>query len=178
MPTQMHVSTQPPIEQLRKRILGVGDKIHREGMRKATLAAISPMLKDMRSLVPVDHGALKASLGYRTLSQRKAISRGLQITRGDYGVEVGVVKEVADPGYRRSPGKVIPQTYKAFFVEYGTEPHSVAKGARRDRNKLQDKGPYHPGTQAQPFVRIPYYDAESEFAGRFSAALDEFLQDI
>jgi len=100
------------------------------------------------------------------------------LTRGDYGVEVGVVKAVADPGYKRAPGKVIPQTYKAFFVEYGTEPHSVAKGARKDTGKLQDKPPHHPGTSAQPFIRIPYYDAEAEFSDRFAEALDEFLKDI
>jgi hypothetical protein len=39
----------------------------------------------------------------------------------------------------------------ARWDEYGTAPHSVAKGSSRKSHKGQDAGPHHPGARAHPF---------------------------
>jgi len=171
------IKSVPPIELLRKRILGAGDKIHRKGMRLGVTAAVKPMVARMRSGLRTKEGrgALKKSIGYKTLSARSSRSRGL--VTGDFGMEAGVIKAVADPGYKRQPGKVIKQDYKAFWIEYGVKPHGVKKGARRDRGRFQG-GKLHPGFQERPFVR-PAYNAELPFfEKRFIGEIDPFLKEI
>lgn len=49
----------------------------------------------------------------------------------------------------------------AHLIEFGTAPHSLAKGASRRKNYLQDVPPFHPGTRPFPFMR-PAYDATHE----------------
>ena len=41
----------------------------------------------------------------------------------------------------------------AHLIEFGTAPHSLAKGASRRRGILQDIAPFSPGTPARPFMR-------------------------
>lgn len=43
------------------------------------------------------------------------------------------------------------------WVEFGTQPHSVAKGADVSRGIKQDLGPHHPGATAWPFF-FPAWD--------------------
>jgi hypothetical protein len=46
----------------------------------------------------------------------------------------------------------------AHLVELGTAPHSLARGASRRKNIMQDVPPFHPGTPAEPFFR-PAFEA-------------------
>ena len=52
--------------------------------------------------------------------------------------------------------------FKSHWVEFGTEPHGVKKGASRRRGKYQD-GKLHPGQSAEPFMR-PAADSKTQEA--------------
>lgn len=50
----------------------------------------------------------------------------------------------------------------AHLVEFGTAPHSLAKGASRRKNYLQDRPPFHPGTRPHPFFRPAFESTQDE----------------
>lgn len=83
----------------------------------------------MQRLAPVKTGKLRAS-----------------IHKEPGATETGVRVAVGLPGV----GKKDPGFY-GRLVEFGTAPHSLAKGADRSRNKRQDGGPQHPGARPKPF---------------------------
>lgn len=41
--------------------------------------------------------------------------------------------------------------FRAGWVEFGTQPHSLAKNASVSKSRRQSEGRQHPGSQAQPF---------------------------
>lgn len=89
----------------------------------------------MRRLVPVLKGRLKRSIGWgRELPEGAGIS-----ARGKFGKFVLYVFA----GSR--------EAFWAKWIEFGTHPHSLAKGARLDKNRKQHVGTHHGGTRAQPF---------------------------
>ncbi|EHL2773810.1 hypothetical protein KCE64_004806, partial [Salmonella enterica subsp. enterica serovar Hvittingfoss] len=49
----------------------------------------------------------------------------------------------------------------AWWLEHGVEPHATGGGAKRARDKHQDRGIQHPGIAAKPFIR-PAFDSNLE----------------
>lgn len=49
----------------------------------------------------------------------------------------------------------------AHLVEFGTAPHSLAKGASRRRGIMQNVPPFHPGDRAEPFM-TPAFESEKD----------------
>lgn len=54
------------------------------------------------------------------------------------------------------------------LVEFGTHPHSVARGANRRRNILQKMPPLHPGATAQPFFRTAFETEKHHVMARWA----------
>ncbi|KJZ31633.1 hypothetical protein TW83_07670 [Paracoccus sp. S4493] len=113
----------------------------------------------MRSLVPAKSGALRASIGW---------------TWGDLPPGTFMIDEI-----RSGPNKgdqyatlrirIYAGSKEAFyarFVEFGTQPHSLARNASVKRGKRQDKGAGHPGTVAQPFFYPTWKAKRAEFRTR------------
>lgn len=50
----------------------------------------------------------------------------------------------------------------AHLIEFGTAPHSLARGASRRKNFLQDQPPFHPGTRPHPFFRPAFESTKDE----------------
>jgi len=110
----------------------------------------------MKLLVPVDNGDLFDSIGY---------------TFGDVpkgGIKIGTV------GNKKSTGifvTIYVTKFYAPFVEFGTQPHSVARNASVARGKRQDEGALHPGAKAQPFFYPGYRANKSKLKPRLARRL-------
>ncbi len=52
----------------------------------------------------------------------------------------------------------------AHLIEFGTAPHSLYPGASRRKGLFQDRPPFHPGTNPEPFFR-PAFEATKEEVG-------------
>lgn len=63
----------------------------------------------------------------------------------------------------------------AHLIEFGTAPHSLAKGASRRKNYLQDRPPFHPGTRPHPFFRPAYEATKDEVFLKAGEGLWDFL---
>lgn len=59
----------------------------------------------------------------------------------------------------------------AHLVEFGTQPHSMAKGASVRRGLLQDRPPWSPGTPPKPFVRPAFEATKDRVMQRFASGL-------
>lgn len=169
------VSSEPAISELQKRILGLPPKFQAKGLRLGATAAVKPMVTRLRGDVPYRLGALKRGVGFRTLTIKRRGQEGF--TKRDFAMEAGVIKSVSDPGYKRSPGKVISQEFKARFLEGGVKPHSTRRGARLAAGFKQD-GKIHPGINANPFFARAYAAESPYFEKRFTAEIDKFLAEI
>lgn len=55
----------------------------------------------------------------------------------------------------------------AHLVEFGTAPHSLAKGASRRKGIMQDVPPFHPGTPAEPFFRPAFEATKGDVVSKF-----------
>lgn len=69
----------------------------------------------------------------------------------------------------RSPSRRIwwiafvePGRRVAHLIELGTAPHSLAKGASRRKNIMQDVPPHHPGDPPDPFMRPAFEETGEE----------------
>lgn len=59
----------------------------------------------------------------------------------------------------------------AHLVEFGTQPHSMAKGASVRKGLLQDKPPFSPGSAPRPFFRPAFESTKEQVVRRAGAAL-------
>lgn len=109
------------------------------------------LVEMMRRLVPVDHGDLRDSIGWswgdapegaKVIAQSEADSRGLKIT-----VYAGSKK-----------------AYYSAWIEFGTAPHNVAKGAGNKGFTGDAHG--HPGSPAQPFFFPSYRSLRKRIQSR------------
>jgi HK97 gp10 family phage protein len=109
-------------------------------MRSALRAGANVILKQARLNV--------AANGSR---ETGVLARGLKVSTSN---RRGVVKATV-----KATGK---HGHIANWLEYGVAAHSIRKGARRSRGKLQD-GKLHPGFDEKPFLR-PALDGEAQAA--------------
>src|SRR5690606_29207549 len=59
----------------------------------------------------------------------------------------------------------------AHLVEFGTAPHSMAKGASVRKGLLQDKPPFSPGSPPRPYFRPAYENTKHQVVRTAGAAL-------
>ncbi len=130
----------------------------------AGLRAIAkPLRRDLASSLPVLSGALRSSIGFKTLSRRRASAIG--IDNDDVGLEVGATRKTVD----RS-GKPRHQTYKLRYVSYGTRPHKIK--ARPGKFLKLHGGRFarevdHPGIRAGNYVKKVYDAHQGHMQGLF-----------
>lgn len=134
--------------------------------KKANLAGLreiaKPLKSDLQNSLPTDSGALRASIGYKTLSKRRMSQVGIS---DDNALEVGTTRKVTDKS-----GKNRYQTYKMRFLAYGTKPHRIK--ARRDKFLKLRGGQYaravdHPGIKGRDYLRKVYDKYQGQMAGLF-----------
>jgi len=127
-------------------------KMEANVMRGALRAAAKPIKEEAQSMAkPIKSGALRDSI---RVSGRIDAHNG-KVTAS---VKAGGKKNGADVFY-------------AHFIEFGTKPHSLKKGANRDSGKYQDVK-HHPGISSRPFMR-PALDAQ---AGAAVEAAGEYIK--
>ncbi|MFG1417018.1 HK97-gp10 family putative phage morphogenesis protein [Xanthobacter sp. V0B-10] len=126
---------------------------------KAAMEAVADDIVRMaRSLAPEEDGDLKRSIGWTWgAPPRGSITLG-KVARSALGKDLTITVYAGDD-----------KAFHARWVEFGTAPHSLAKGADRSaragRGKKQDQGDMHPGATAHPFF-YPAYRASRKGAKR------------
>ena len=80
-------------------------------------------------------------------------ARGKRGRKGPLSRNVTVQKAQRRRGDEITAVNVGPRAWYRHFVIQGTERHSLAKGARRDAGRYQDRPPIHPGSKANDFVQ-------------------------
>lgn len=160
---KVDITVDPSVEEVERSLSRFNSQLQAKGLHKGLVAAASPIKRRMKAAAPSQPGggALKKSIGYRTLSLRSKSSRG--IPREARALMVGVVRKVADPKYKRSPGKKISQMFKAMWIERGTKPHMIPEnpdeGVAMAFGGKVLRSVEHPGFHAKPFI-FPAYQAE------------------
>ena len=115
-------------------------KIERNILRSALRQGANQFKAEVKANIPVDAGDLRRSVRVST------------------GSKSGVVFAYVKIGSRLA--------FYSRFVEFGTAPHGVKKGARRKSGTLQT-GTLNPGITPRPYAR-PAFDAK---AGQALAAI-------
>lgn len=156
---------------LRARLAKVPDII-REAAASAMEECAAEIVAEMKMLVPVDSGDLRDSIGW---------------TWGDIPAGSFMIDEIrsgknAGQQYATLRIKIYAGNKEAFyarFIEFGTAPHSLARGADRNRAKLQDVGPRHLGAPAQPFFYAGYrkWGDKAKFRSRIRAAIRKRIKE-
>lgn len=121
------------MDQLARTLLALPDRMAKGILRSSLRQGANVVLRQARADVPVEDGALRKSLRVTTGVKRRTVQALVQA---------------------RAP--------HAHLAEFGTAPHSVARGAELESNTLQDRGPHHPGARAQPFLRPALDSNEGE----------------
>lgn len=125
-------------------------------IRVAMEVAAEDIVRLAKSLAPFDTGELRDSIGWTWgAPPRGSLTLG-KIARSALGKSLTLTIYAGDE-----------VAYYARWVEFGTAPHSLAKGADRSarggRGKRQDQGAQHPGAAAHPFF-FPAYRANLKSA--------------
>jgi HK97 gp10 family phage protein len=145
------------VPELIKALREADKKIAKRAMNKSVREATKPILKDAKAGVAVDTKTLKKALGTKVkVYKGGAGAVGLVGIRKDKkGKPVKHKRKVGT----NSKGEDVyrdPVKY-AHMVEFGTKPHTVAKGdmlARKGRKHRERQiGKKHPGAKPQPFLR-------------------------
>lgn len=165
------------VPRLVRKLAEVDEKVARKALKKGIDEATKPILKDARARVRTATKLLKKALGRRSRVYRKGVvvvglvgvrkafkgPKGKRVRLDKFRVRVGT-KADGTPEY------MDPTNY-AHLVEFGTRPHSLAKGDRLRRKGrkgagVQTKGAArHPGAKKYPFLR-PARDANRGAAVR------------
>ena len=115
-------------------------KIERNILRSALRQGANVYRAEVRENIPISSGKLRKSVRVSTGSKGASVFAYVRIGNKD--------------------------TFYARFLEFGTQPHGVKKGASVRRGKYQD-GVLNPGLQPKPFAR-PAFDGK---AGQALAAV-------
>ena len=150
-------------DRLPKALASLPVKMQRKAVRKALNFAATPIIKSARSLVPVDDGDLKRSLG-KKVKVAKRPEQGATLTIGPRTKYAG-----------QTPGKR-PASY-AHLVEFGTAPHQIEAKPVLTIGPLQIRGVVqHPGAAPRPFLRPAFEASKSVALRRFSDKLGKEME--
>lgn len=120
-----------------------------------------------KSLAPVDDGDLRESIGWTWGDPPKgaiviAKSRPLK-NAGDMRITIYAGNDKA---------------FYARWVEFGTAPHSVEKGADRSSKRKLGGGRMHPGARATPFFFPAYRATRKRLKSRVSRAITKAAKKV
>ena len=157
-------------DRLLKRLAAIKGK-PRVAMRAALEQGARQIVASAQNLVPAKSGALKASIGYTFGEYRpdNANVRGVSAGAGGGDPDLSVTVHAGDA-----------TAFYASFVEFGTAPHSVAKGGGTKGGKLKallGRGKPHPGAQAHPFFFPAYRMNKRAVKSRLTRAMRKAVRD-
>ncbi|MEQ1956012.1 HK97 gp10 family phage protein [Mesorhizobium sp. CN2-181] len=113
-------------------------------IRKAMEEQAEVVVSMMKSLVAVDDGDLRDSIGWTWGKAPKGaviVASVKASLGGDMTITIYAGNDDA---------------YYARWIEFGTQAHSLARNASVARGKKQDRGQRHEGTDAQPFFYVSW----------------------
>lgn len=151
-------------ERLKRQLLAM-PKEARDQISAAMEKSAEEVVRMARSLVPVDQGDLKASIGWTWGTAPKG------------SITLGAVRR---PTERAGDLKITvyagdEKAFYARWVEFGTAPHNVAKGGGTkagQRSMRGGGGRLHPGARAKPFFYPAYRAVKKTVKGRISRAVN------
>ena len=145
------------LKELEKQLLELGAIGAKKALRASMMKSTKPILDRMKQTVPDKSGQLK-----------KTIKR--KFTAGKYAAG------------QLDVGPMGKKSFYARFVEYGTAPHKIGKGANRvgHRGKIQNKGggAMHPGSKAKPFIRPAWEAGQGALVDVFKAELNKSIAKV
>lgn len=143
------------LERLKRQIAALPNSV-RATLHDEMAGAAKDMAGAIERAVPGDMQRLKGAVGWSEGPAPKSRSSGvLSSTSADFArSQTG--QALSDAGLLFSVYVGNDEVFWPRWVEFGTAPHSLAKGADRtskakDKKRLQATGPQHPGARAQPF---------------------------
>lgn len=145
------------LKELERDLIKLGAIGAKKALRGSMMFATKPILDKMKADVPVKSGQLK-----------KTIKR--KFTAGKYAAG------------QLDVGPMGKKSYYARFIEYGTAPHKLGKGANRvgHKGRVMNKGggAIHPGIKAQPFIRPAWVWGQGVLIERFKLDLRKRIAKI
>lgn len=143
----------------------------RPALRKAIEDGAGEVVAFQKRLVSVRKGKLRESIKYVmgafklersqiAIGQGKAASRDID---GDPDLTATIVAGGKDAYYAR-------------WVEFGTQGHSLAKGARVKSGAKQNEGRQHPGTPPKPFFYGPWRASRKKIKSRVTRAVTKAVK--
>lgn len=130
--------------------------------RKSTLTGDKKLLRSLRSTSEaVQTRRLMDAAGIDALTPMRDemnLKAPVSVVRGTAAIERRVARKAFGQyvlGFTGMGRRI------AHLLEFGTAPHSLAKGASRRKNIMQDVPPFHPGDDPKPFAR-PAFEATKE----------------
>jgi HK97 gp10 family phage protein len=107
-------------------------------------AAADEIIAMMKSLVAVDSGDLRESIGW-TWGKAPKGSLAVAAVKSSLGGDLTLTIYAGSD-----------EAYYARWVEFGTQPHSLVRNASAKRGLRQNEGRAHQGTRAQPFFYVSW----------------------
>ncbi len=143
----------------------------RKAMRAALEQGAKQIVSTAKSLAPVKSGALVASIGYTFGTYKPANSnvRGVAVGGGEGDPDLSVTIHAGDAA-----------AFYAAFVEFGTNPHYIAKGGGTKIGQIKGRmtnGAMHPGAQASPFFFPAYRSNKRSVKSRISRAMNKAIKE-
>ncbi|ECC3884662.1 hypothetical protein CSN29_28480 [Salmonella enterica subsp. diarizonae] len=126
-------------------------KILRKVIREAMQPVLSATIRNFTSEWHSVTGQLENSFGLRVRIPKNN-------SWADVIASVGVF---TNKRLKEQTGSRMDAPVVAWWLEHGVEPHATGDGAKRARDKHQDRGIQHPGIAAKPFIR-PAFDSNLE----------------
>ncbi|PIE15301.1 MAG: hypothetical protein CSA68_07435 [Rhodobacterales bacterium] len=140
----------------------------RTAARDALEEGADELVSMVKALAPVGDGALRASIGWTWGEPPKG------------SIALDDIAPAEDPSMRIVVYAGSEEAFYARWVEFGTQPHSVAKGADisvKGKRRFQG-GAQHPGAAAHPFFWPAYDVLKSKIRGRITRAINKAIRSL
>lgn len=119
------------------------------------------IVETMRRLVPVDDGALRASISWTWGAPPGGAIALASVVSGGHAAGASPTDTKVRGSAKRAIANIEigaitifagnDEAFYARWVEFGTRAHSLFRNASVERGKRQDLGAMHPGARAEPF---------------------------
>lgn len=157
------------LERLQKKLRALPNAV-RERIKKAMGEVADDIVRMAKSLVPTKSFELQKSIGW-TWGDAPKGSISLAAVSG-----VGGAKDLTITIYAGND-----EAFYARWIEFGTAPHSVAKGGGTKFGKAKAAlggGIPHPGTSAQPFFFVSYRANRKRGKSKITRAINKAAKDV
>lgn len=155
------------LDRLNKKLVKL-PKVAEQAIKAAMEQGADEMVALAKSLVPVDSGDLRDSVGWTW----GTAPRG-SITFGNIKSADGSLTLTIYAGDERA--------FYARWVEFGTKTHNVAKGGGTKLGKLKHKlggGITHPGSNAKPFFYVSWRPLKRRIKSRITRATNKAAKQV